>query len=293
MAKKNTILDNKMKKTKKLDLHCHTTASDGIKTPRELVDFAIGNGIDILAITDHDTLGGIDEAVQYAKSKEIQLVPGIEFSIDYDDGSFHLVGLGIDYTDEAILKRTQSLQDARDSRIYHMVGDLKRHKINISVDEVLEESGGGVMGRPHVARVLIKHGYASDMKEVFANYLVKGKPGYVSKERISLEEATTLIKNAGGISIVAHPASIRYADMNEFERKLNVMMEKGVQGLEVFASLNEPEDIEGFLNLVEKYSLIISGGSDYHGDKEEIIGSYRPGHVVPYDIVHESVFSRI
>ncbi len=282
-----------MDSTKKLDLHCHTTASDGIKTPTELIDLAIENGLNILAISDHDTLGGLDEAVEYAKSRDIRLVPGIEFSIDYDDGSFHLLGLGIDHRNEAILKRTESLQNARDSRIYHMVGDLKRHGIDIPVEEVLEESGGGVMGRPHVARVLIRHGYAADMTEVFANYLVKGKPGYVSKERISLEEATSLIKDAGGVSIVAHPASIRYADMEEFEKKLNVMIEKGVQGLEVFAAMNTPEDISGFQSLAEKYSLIISGGSDYHGDKGEVLGSYRPGHPIPYEMVYESVFSAI
>lgn len=268
----------------KIDLHCHTTASDGIKSPSELINFASENGVKVIAITDHDTIGGLPEAIKYASERNFILIPGIEFSIAYEGGSLHLVGLYISHTYQPLLTKTLHLQDVRDTRIFRIIDDLAANGIKIPVEEVQEESNGGAMGRPHVARVLVKHGYANNINEVFKNYLVKGKPGYVRKERIPLDEAVSLIKGAGGIPIVAHPVSLNYRGFDDFEKILKGFIDAGVEGLEVYSSMHRPVDVEEFLRLVKKYDLIASGGSDFHGDKDEKIGYYLPSKPIPYEI---------
>jgi len=268
----------------KIDLHCHTTASDGIKTPVELVDFAISQNVQVIAITDHDTVAGVGEALDYASSIPFKIVPGIEFSIDYQGGSFHLLGLNIDHTFEPMLKKLSHLQSVRDSRIYRIIDDLAINGIEIPVNEVIEESQGGTMGRPHVARVLVKHGYAPTINDVFKRFLVKGKPGYVKKEKISIIEALELVNGAGGQSIIAHPVSLGYANYDEFEKILKGFVELGVSGIEAFSSMHTNRDVEEILRLADKYKLHVSGGSDYHDDKGEKIGYYMPSKPIPYDI---------
>lgn len=268
---------------KKIDLHCHTTASDGIRTPSELIDFAIEQGIDVIAITDHDTVSGVAEALSHGKSRNFRVIPGIEFSIEYQGGTFHLLGLNIDHTYAPMLEKLKYLQDARDSRIYRIVEDLAMHDINIPVEEVLEESRGGTMGRPHVARVMVKHGMAPTINDIFKRYLVKGKPGYVKKERIRLDNAVRLIHEAGGRSIIAHPVSLNYRDFSEFEEILKRFVHDGVEGIEAYSSMHTQSDVNEFLRLAEKYGLAVSGGSDYHGDKGESIGYYLPGNPIPFE----------
>jgi predicted metal-dependent phosphoesterase TrpH len=267
-----------------IDLHCHTTASDGIKTPTELIDYAISEDIKILAITDHDTISGLKEAIDHALKKNFTLIPGIEFSIDYKGGSFHLVGLYVnpDYT--PLLEKTTYLHKVRDNRVFRIIDDLKIHGIDIPVEDVLHESTGGAIGRPHVARVLVKYGYANNINEVFKKYLVKGKPGYVKKERIKLEEAVSLIKGAGGISIIAHPVSLNCKKISDFENTMKGFIDKGVVGIEVYSSMHTSVNINDFLNIATKYNLVVSGGSDFHGDKDEKIGYYLPTKPIPYDI---------
>lgn len=269
---------------KMIDLHCHSTASDGIKSPSELIDFAISENVGVIALTDHDTVGGLEEGINYASGRGFDFIPGIEFSIDYQGGSFHLVGLYIDHKFSPLIEKTEHLQQVRDRRAYRIIEDLERHGIEIPIEDVLSESGGGTIGRPHVARVLVKHGYAHNINEVFKKYLVKGKPGYVKKERIKLEDAVNLIKGAGGISIIAHPVSLNYRNITEFENILKGFIDAGVEGIEVYSSMHKPSEITEFLNLAQRYNLVISGGSDYHGDKDEKLGYYLPSRPIPVEI---------
>lgn len=269
---------------KMIDLHCHTTASDGIKTPVELIDYAIIEGVEVIAITDHDTVSGVGEALAHAGSKGFKVIPGIEFSIDYPGGSFHLLGLNVDHNYEPMLARLAYLQSVRDSRIYRIIEDLAVNGIEIPVNEVMEESQGGTMGRPHVARVLVKHGFAPTINDVFKRFLVKGKPGYIKKEKISFSDALQLIRGAGGQSIIAHPISLGYRDYTEFESILKTFVEQGISGIEAFSSMHSHRDVEEILRLAKKYGLHVSGGSDYHGDKNEKIGYYMPSKPIPYDL---------
>ena len=267
--------------TSKIDLHCHTTASDGIKSPTDLIEYAKSVGISTIAITDHDTISGIDEALKAGKRYNVQVIPGIEFSIDYHQGSFHLLGLFIDHTYKPLIEKVEYLAKCRETRSERIVDDLIKHNITISNKEIQKEANGGSIGRPHIARVLIKQGYAKDMKEVFSNFLIKGKPGYIKKEKIQLADAFSLIEKAGGISILAHPISLEYSDSNEFDLFLNKLIKLVLNGIEVYASMHCEKDIEIYSQFTKKYDLLMTGGSDFHGDKGETLGYYCENKLIP------------
>jgi 3',5'-nucleoside bisphosphate phosphatase len=269
---------------KKIDLHTHTTASDGIYSPRQLVDLAVRSGVVAMAVTDHDTVDGLPEAAEYAASLGFKLYPGVEFSIDYDAGSFHLLGLNIDYTNERLRKTVRELAEHRATRAYRIIDDLKKSGIDLPIEEVLREAGDGSMGRPHVARVMVNHGYAPNIREIFQHYLVKGKPGYVKKVRIRFEDAVDLIRECGGIAVVAHPVSLECGSMDEFEELLEGFVRKGVEGLEAFASMHTVEQAALYSEIAMKHNLLQTGGSDFHGDKDETIGHYRKENPIPIEL---------
>ncbi len=267
-----------------IDLHTHTTASDGIYSPSDLIDHAIEAGCRVLAIADHDTVGGLDEALAYASGKNITLIPAVEFSIDYERGSFHLLGMNINHKDDILQEVFEDLQERRSTRVTRIVDDLKKHGVVIREEEIIAESGGESIGRPHVARVLVRHGYARNTEDVFKKYLVPGRPGYVKKEKINLEQAISLIRHARGKAIVAHPVSLGISSFREFEDELLRFRSLGVEGIEAYASMHDESQVRRFVDFASKYGLIISGGSDFHGDKHERIGYYGTIHPIPWDI---------
>jgi 3',5'-nucleoside bisphosphate phosphatase len=270
----------------KIDLHCHTTASDGIYTPQALIDLAMQQNVQTIAITDHDTIDGIESALTYAGQKSFRLVPGIEFSVEHPRGAFHLVGLYIDHKNPDLLDKINELHVYRDHRIIHIVDDLQKHNISISLDEVMEEAQGGAVGKPHVARVMIRHGYATTVTEIFEKYLTNGKPGDIPKQRINVDLALQLIKGAGGVAILAHPSSLEYESITQFEEFLLILLEKGIQGIEVYASMHDDTLVAAYQSLAKKYNLLLSGGSDFHGDKGETLGYYGHGRPIPPQLIH-------
>jgi len=271
---------------KKIDLHTHTTASDGIKSPLELIDFARDNDLIAMVIADHDTVDGLPEAIDHARDMELDFIPGIEFSLESENGTFHLVSFWIDHNNRPLQDCVNRLAELRSTRAKRIVQDLNIHNINISYDEVLETANGGVIGKPHIARVLVKHGYSPSVKDVFKMYLEEGKPGHVKKEKVSLEEAVRLTLNAGGIPIVAHPGSLEYNDFDDFEDMLRGFIDKGVMGIEAYAEMHSPEEVAEFSRLADKYDLLVSGGSDFHGDKEERIGYYSDSDIIPVELYY-------
>ncbi len=266
---------------KKIDLHTHTTASDGLLSPSALVDRAVAEGVSALVIADHDTTGGIEEAVNHAKNLNIDIIPGIEFSIDYEDGTFHLLGLMIDYKHEELNARVNRLVELRATRAERIVEDLNDKGYTISFDEVLKEADGAAIGKPHVARVLVRHGYAPSFQDVFKKFLEPGMPGHAPKEKIYFEESLELIKKAGGIPVLAHPASLNFESFDAFEEALKGYVAAGLEGLEAYAEMHTPDDAKVYAALAEKYNLIVTGGSDFHGDKKEELGFYQPGELIP------------
>ncbi len=269
------------------DLHLHTTASDGIFSPAALIDHAAANDVGAVAVTDHDTVDGLDEASARAAAAGVEFVPGIEFSVEHPEGSFHLLGYYIDHRNESLLKLIGYLKERRGTRIHRIIDDLARHGIDLPLEEVLAVSEGGSPGRPHVARVLIKHGYASDMKDAFANFLVRGKPGFVKKDKATLEEAMGHIIDAGGIPVLAHPISLECRDMKEFEQVLDGLVEMGLGGIEACASMHREEEVREFERIAEARHLLVTGGSDFHGDKNEKIGWYGENNPIPWRLFEE------
>jgi len=269
---------------KKIDLHTHTTASDGILTPRELIDYARNNGVETIAITDHDTIDGLTDGIKYARTRDFDLIPGIEFSIDYPSGSLHLVGLYIDHKNVRLREVLHGLNILRDTRASRMVDDLNKFGINITIEEVEQEAKGGAVGRPHFARVLVRKGYANKTKEIFEKFLVSGKPGYVKKDKISLVDAVSVIKEAGGIPIIAHPISLNFKNFKEFESILPEFIEHGIAGIEVYAAMHSATEVDAFRTIALRNNLLMSGGSDFHGDKDEKIGYYGFEQTIPSNL---------
>ena len=265
----------------KIDLHTHTNASDGILPPGELVKLAISKGVEVLAISDHDTVDGIQQALPYMVGKDIELIAAVELGIEYKSGTFHLVGLFIDWQNADLKNKLSWLAERHSTRAERMVEDLAANGINISMEEVLKEVGKGVAGKPHIARVLIKHRFAKDMSSVFKSFLEEGLPGYIPKDKMNFEEAISLIKKAGGIGILAHPASLNIKDRDTFLSFISKLADKGLDGLEAYSEMHTPEMTDFYIQAAKSLNLLVSGGSDYHGDKGEEIGCYDKVNLIP------------
>lgn len=264
-----------------IDLHTHTNASDGIYSPEALIDLAAEHGIDVIAVCDHDTVSGLDRAAAAARAKGITIVPGIEFSIKYEHGTFHLLGMYVDWYNEALLSRINELTEKRATRVERMVEDLNKHGVEISMDDVMRGVSGDALGRPHVARALIAAGYARNIKDVFSRYLEEGLPGYVPKDKISFEEAVELIAGAGGLPVLAHPATLNIKQPDELAAYVKRLAEGGLVGIEVYSNMHDEEQIAFFKKIAAEMKLLETGGSDFHGDKKESLGCYRYAQPVP------------
>ncbi len=247
-----------------IDMHTHSTFSDGIYTPGKLVDYAIEKGLSGIAITDHDTVDGIEEAMERANIYEdFIVIPGVELSTEYNSKEIHILGYMIDYKMEHLLTALQHLQNARKDRIVKIIDRLKKTGINISYENVIKIAGDGTVGRPHVARSLVKNNYVQTIEEAFTKYLARGASAYVPKHRLTPMHAIDIIKKAGGISIVAHPGLLRS------KTALNYLLNIDIDGIEVYHSKHTREQTEEYLELAKKHNLFITGGSDFHYPPED------------------------
>lgn len=267
--------------TGKIDLHAHTSASDGTFSPGDLVRFASAKGVTTIAITDHDTVDGIDEALESGRNCGVRVIPGIEFSVDYPHGTFHLLGYHFDHANRSLIEECRSLNRMRETRAYRIIEDLEKNGIRIPREEVEIEARNGTIGRPHIARMMVRHGYARNIDEVFENYLVKGKPGYVRKERIELRRAMALLSEAGGTAVIAHPITLNFENFSVFEDILKDFVRSGISGIEAYSYMHNPEQVEDFCRLAEKLGLFVTGGSDFHGDKDQKLGQYSDREIIP------------
>lgn len=264
-----------MSMSRSIDLHAHTTASDGSLSPAEIVALGVSSGLTALAVTDHDTLAGLPEASRAAAEAGIELVPGVEIAVEYPFGKLELLGLLIDPDRGGISDRLKVLQSNRTNRNTIMVAKMQALGIDVTVDELVAEAGGPVVGRPHMARVMVRKGIVHNVQEAFDTYLAAGGPAYVPKDKIEVDEGIALIHDAGGVAIMAHPHSTRLAD-DELLRELLRLKEIGLDGLECYYSIYSPDRMEALLNLSRRTGLLASGGSDFHGLTKPNI---RLGHV--------------
>ncbi len=239
--------------------------------------YAEGKGLKAIAITDHDTIDGNAEALDEGAKFGLEVIPGVEISAQFDLGSMHILGFFIDIGKKALEERLSLLQETRAKRNPKMVQKLRESGVEISYDEVLHASGGGQVGRPHFAQVLMKKGYVNTMQDAFDRYLGKGAPAYVDKFRFEPKEAMGLIREAGGIPVLAHPFTLHIPSPHQLNALLGELVQLGLMGIEISYREHTKDQISLYKGLAEKHGLLVTGGSDYHGieaDKVEIgIGS--------------------
>jgi len=245
----------------KADLHLHTTASDGSLAPQELVRLAVDQGMDVIAITDHDCVDGIAPALEEAQYfPRLQVVPGVEVSTDVARGEVHVLGYFIDYLDPSFAGTLERLRDSRQLRAQKMIEKLSSMGIDIEWERVKQVAGSGSIGRPHIAKVMLERGYVSSFKEAFAKYISRDGPAYVEREKLTPEEVVDLIVKAEGLPVLGHPSEIE-----DLEDLVSRLQRVGMVGIEVYYA-GYSKQVTGYLaSLASKYHLLATGGSDYHG----------------------------
>src|SRR5579883_89202 len=249
-----------MSETSRLDLHLHTTVSDGHLPPRELVRRAHANGVRTLAVTDHDNTDGLAEARAEADALGLTLIPGIELSTDLGPIGVHVLGYFVRYEDPAFQARLLPMRDDRLNRAYGMVARLGELGYPISIDRVLEIAGEGSVGRPHVAQALLEAGHVNSIAEVFDRFIADHGPAYVERMKLTPQDAIALIHAHGGVASVAHPY-----DAPDVDALVAELAAAGLDGIETYYQGYGPERVEHLLALARRYGLVPTGGSDYHG----------------------------
>lgn len=247
-----------------IDLHTHTCRSDGSRTPVELVDYAIEKGLSIIAITDHDTVDGLDEAIEYARDKNITVIPGVELSTEYQGQDIHVVGLNIDYKSEGFKDYLDEFVESRDLRNVKMCNLLTEAGFPMTYDELKEEYPGSVITRAHYARYMLKMGYTTYLKEAFERYIGDHGPYFVPREKITTTQGVELIVKAGGIPVLAHPL-LYHMSWDRIQRLTDILLPSGLMAVEAIYTTNTNSDERETREFARRNGLLISGGSDYHG----------------------------
>ena len=246
------------------DLHTHSTASDGQYTPTELVRLAKARGIEALALTDHDTLDGLDEFLQVGRENGIRVLRGIELSAKEYRG-LHI--LGYNFSDLAFLNNICSeMKAGRDERKYRITAFLREKGMDIPLAEVEELAGGGVIGRPHVAQIMVRRGYVQTTREAFDRYLDTDEYQRIERQKPEAQTCVEAIKNAGGKASLAHPYQVKLEE-DALDALVRQLAEYGLDAIECFYPRHTPAQQEFYLRLAKKYNLYVTGGSDFHGEK--------------------------
>lgn len=244
----------------KIDLHLHSNKSDGRLTPTALVQLAHERGVRRMALTDHDTTDGVKEAQAEGRRLGVEVIAGVELGTDSRSGDLHMLGLFLDHTNQAFQYTMRRFREGRIARVHKIVSNLAEVGVTISVERVFEIAGEASVGRPHVAQALLEAGYVSAMPEAFDKWLAYGGPGDVPRDKLSPEEAIGLIHGVGGLAVVAHP----YEGKGVLEM-LPGLAAAGLDGLETYYQGYGPDRVTELLGLCERYGLLPTGGSDFHG----------------------------
>lgn len=246
------------------DLHTHSTASDGQYRPAELVRLAHDKGVQVLALTDHDTVAGVPEATRAGKEIGVRVIPGVELGAK-EYRNLHILGYG--YTDAPcpLTQLCEKLRIGRDERKYRILDFLKEKGVDLSLQEVEEAAGGNVIARPHFAQVMVKRGYVATTREAFDRYLDTSEYSRIERIKASAQECIAAIKESGGKVSLAHPYQIGLDD-EALEALLRTLIDDGLDAIECYHSGHSPEQIAFYLSLAKRYGLHVTGGSDFHGE---------------------------
>ena len=277
-----------------IDLHIHSTASDGSLTPAEIIDHAQKLNLAAIAITDHDSIYGSKEALQAGIPPSLKFLTGVEISAAHPtffpgSGSFHILGYCIRLDNQALNQALNRLRDARKNRNPKIIKRLNELGLKISLEDVNPTIAHGQLGRPHIAQVMIKKGFVKSMDEAFDKFLGAGKPAYVDKNRIGCEETIKMIRDAGGVPVLAHPALLNINDDFQLEELIQNLIKIGMRGIEVYYPEHSPEQMQRYRELANKYNLLITGGTDFHGSITPKIemGTGKGTLFIPYKLYEE------
>lgn len=243
------------------DFHMHSTSSDGVRSPTWVMQTAAANGVRVVALTDHDTTEGLAEAGAAARAAGVRLIPGIELSVDLDGADAHLLGYGFDIDHAPLQTYLGEQRDGRMGRMARMVRVLREHGVTIEAERVLEIAGDASVGRPHVARALVEAGYVESVQEAFNQWLGDGRPGHITRTRLTPAEAIALLHEAGGAVFVAHPVFLG----EEYGEAVAALAAMGLDGIETYYKNYDEETVAIHEELSNRLGLGRSGGSDYHG----------------------------
>lgn len=250
------------------DLHLHTTASDGKLTPQELVRKAVELKLDVIAITDHDSVEGVPPALEAARSfTQLLVIPGVEINTDVPKGEVHILGYFIDYRSLKLNRTLEELRNSRCERGKKMVARLAEMSINVDWERVQELAGKGSIGRPHIAQAMLEQGYVSSLREAFNKYIGRNGPAYVERKKLTPLEAVKVVLEADGLPVLAHPA-----DIEPLEPFLLQLKKAGIIGIEIYYDSYDPKTIARLDRFARNLDLIACGGSDFHG-LDEYIGA--------------------
>jgi hypothetical protein len=269
-----------------IDLHTHSTASDGTLTPSELVRRAKEKDLEALALTDHDTIAGNRQALEAGEEYGVEVIAGCELSVEHRPGFMHVLGLFLPERPEKLLAGMRYLNERRLSRNTRIVDKLQNLGLEVTYDEVLEIAGDGTVGRPHLARALMKRGYVDSVDEAFDVYLGEGGKAYLPKEKFTPEKAVELLASEGATVVLAHPYSLNAAG-DELERILIELMDHGLEGLECLYPLHSRRQTDEYIAVADKLGLLVTGGSDFHGENkpEVLLGKTGDDQDVPYALL--------
>ena len=255
-----------------IDLHLHSSASDGLLEPGELMARAAAGHLSAVALTDHDTTYGLAEAAETARAHGVEFVPGVEFSVQYDPGVMHLLGYFVDARDRDLAGACQRLVEGREVRNRRIVDCLIDLGCDISYEQVRQIACGEAVGRPHIARALVQSRCVRTVKQAFTKYLAKGERAYVPREKLSAAEAVRVIRGAGGVVALAHPVQLGCQTLAELDGLVGGLVGLGVEAIEVHHPDHRPGDVRACMELAKRYGLVMVGGSDFHGP----VGRSRP-----------------
>ena len=274
-----------------IDLHVHTTASDGTFTPEQVISHAHQLKLKAIAITDHDTVAGSKKALLSGVPPSLGFLTGVEISSTPPSfypgsGSFHLLGYSIRLDDPKLNRILEKLQQARKNRNPAIINRLNELGISITLDEVRKEAGVGQLGRPHIAQLMVKKRVVASIDQAFDQFLGTGKPAYVDKQRVECFKAIEIIQDAGGVPVLAHPGLLDYQTENQLDELIGKLKKAGIQGMEVYYSGHTPGQTHLFAEMAQRHGLLMTGGSDFHGaiQPEIEMGSGQGVLIVPYEL---------
>ena len=270
-----------------VDLHVHSTASDGSLSPSQIIQAAKKAGLKAISITDHDTLEGTIEALECPGLAPLEVISGIEMSVRFSSGSMHILGYLVDTDDGGLRKTLKTVQKARAERNVRIVNKLKKLGIDIQYSDVLAVAGTGQIGRPHFAQALVVKGAVGTVEEAFHRFLKKGRPAYASRYRLEPAEALETIATAGGVPVLAHPSSLMVKGEAALDRLLKDLKNVGLKGIEVYYPDHSPEQEAVYKRLARRHGLVMTGGTDFHGQiKAHIhLGVGKGDLRIPYELV--------